>query len=111
MSVDLFFYNNSFGGKSVIPAEEFPLWIKRAEGELRIIIGEFPDDCEDVKLCICEIAELLYKNNLSAGILSENNDGYSVSYEKRNVRNQILHTAKCYLSGTGLLFRGVLNEA
>ncbi len=111
MSIDLYFYNNSFGGKALIPAEEFPLWIKRAEGELRIIAGDFPKDDENVKFCILEIAELLYKNNMADGILSENNDGYSVSYEKRNVRNQILHTAKCYLQGTGILYRGVFDEA
>lgn len=110
MSLDLFFYNEFFGGNGVIPAEEFPLWKSRAEKELLVICGGKLDDSENVKLCICEIAELLYKNSLADGVVSENNDGYSVSYEKRDVRNKILHTAKCYLSGTGLLYRGVIND-
>ena len=110
MIADFFFYNDSFGGNSLIPADDFTLWEKRAQKELLFLTNGKMSNSQEVKLCICEIAELLFKNNIQDGILSENNDGYSVSYEKRNIKNKILHTAKCYLTGTGLLYRGVFDE-
>ena len=104
------FYSRVFGDNAKITAEAFPLWIKRAEAELSgITLGksENSDDYK-VKLCLCEMAECLFENSMRCGIESENNDGYSIKYSKRDIKNLLNDIAKRYLSGTGLLYRGDL---
>lgn len=109
MIADLAFYNENFGGDSKIPASLFPLFERRAENELMFItdgkIKEKDDEC--IKICICEMAEFLYKCLESGGIKSENNDGYSVTYEERDIKRELFKIAQVNLFGTELLFRGV----
>lgn len=114
MMVDLIFYNESYGGEGKIPASLFSLWEKRAEAMLiHITDGKIKgqENLECVRFCICEIAEFLYKQENTSGIKSENNDGYSVSYQERDINNEILKIAEIYLSETDFLYRGVINEA
>ncbi len=113
MMVDLVFYNESYGGEGKIPASLFSLWEKRAEAALMHISGgkiKGQENTECVRFCICEIAEFLYGQEKLSGIRSENNDGYSVSYQDRDIKKEILRIAETYLSGTDLLYRGVGNE-
>lgn len=109
MTVDFIFYSESRGGNCKIPAELFPLWERYAERYLSHITGgkscKNADD-ERVKMCICEIAEHLYNQSMREGIASENNDGYSVSYEKGDIKRQITEIASVWLSGTDILYRG-----
>ncbi len=109
MIADLFFYSDVYGGNMRIPAEEFELWEKRAETELSQITGgrSGKSDEKSVKMCVCEIAELLYRENAREGIYSENNDGYSVRYNLGDIKKKIYLIAKTYLAGTDLLYRGV----
>lgn len=109
---NLTFYNENYGGDSKIPASLFPLWEKRAENELlRITGGKIRGKDDDaVKRCICEMAELLYEYSELCGIKSENNDGYSVSYQNRDIKAELTEIAKVYLFGTEYLYRGVDNE-
>lgn len=114
MMVDLVFYNESYGGEGKIPASLFSLWEKRAEAVLmNVTSGKIKGQeiLECVKFCICEIAEFLYKQENMSGIKSENNDGYSVSYQERDTKKEILKIAEMYLSETDFLYRGVINEA
>lgn len=110
MTVDFIFYTESYGGNCKIPAELFPLWERCAENHLSRMTGgkscKNADD-ERVKMCICEIAEFLYNQSRRDGIASENNDGYSVSYEKGDIKTQIHEIASVWLSGTDILYRGV----
>ena len=114
MMVDLVFYNESYGGEGKIPASLFSLWEKRAEAMLMYISGgkiKGQENLECVRFCICEIAEFLYLQEKTAGISSENNDGYSVNYQERDIKKEILKIAETYLGGTDFLYRGVENEA
>lgn len=108
MAADLVFYNENYGGDSKIPAASFPLWERRAEADLMHITGgkiEGKDDTR-IKLCICEMAEFLYECSKIGGIKSENNDGYSVLYQERDIKHELIKIAKAYLGETEFLYRG-----
>ena len=109
MIADLAFYNENYGGDSKIPASLFPLFERRAENELIFITGGKikgkNDEC--IKICICEMAEFLYACMENGGLKSENNDGYSVTYQERDIKQELLRIAKVNLSGTEFLYRGV----
>ena len=102
------FYSRTYKKDAKIPLESFYLWEKRAVAELNRIlaadISEAPD--ENAKMCICEVAEFLYENAGSEGVLSENNDGYSVRFEKGAKDGRICAIAGKWLVGSGLLYRG-----
>ena len=109
MIADLAFYNENYGGDSKIPASLFPLFERRAENELIYLTGgkiKGKSD-ENIKICICEMAEFLYDCVERGGMKSENNDGYSVTYQERDIKQELLQIAKVNLSETGFLFRGV----
>lgn len=102
------FYGRTYGKDAKIPLESFHLWEKRAVASLnRILCGDISKSAdENAKMCVCETAEFLYENAKSEGILSENNDGYSVRFEKGNKDSGVYAVAKKWLSGSGLLYRG-----
>lgn len=77
-------------------------------------INEDEEIPHPVKMCCCEIAELLYKAEKSDrnGITSEKVGDLSVSYESTESQGQALSqnirsAIVLWLSGTGLLYRGV----
>ena len=102
------FYSRTYANDAKIPLESFNLWEKRAVMALNRLtardITESPDD--NIKMCICETAEFLYERAKTSGIVSENNDGYSVRFEQGNVDEGIYQIAKKWLSNSGLLYRG-----
>ena len=112
MTTDLVFYNENYGGDTKIPAGSFPLWEKRATAQLMHITGGKIEGISDsrVKMCVCEMAEFLYENSKTGGIKSENNDGYSVSYQDRDIKQELIRIAETYLGNTDFLYRGVGNE-
>ena len=112
MMADQLFYNENYGGEGKIPASLFPLWEKRATAELlRITGGKIKGHkTECVRFCVCEIAEFLYENAKTSGMRSENNDGYSVTYQDRDIKKEILKIAETYLGETDFLYRGVEND-
>ena len=110
MTADLIFYIESFGGNCKIPADEFPVWERRASAELGRITSGTSNSCKDekcVKMCICEIAECLYEQSKKCGIVSESNDGYSAKYETGDTKKEVGRIAALWLSGTDMLYRGV----
>lgn len=102
------FYGRTYSGNAKIPLESFYLWEKRAAMELNRITKEdvLVSPSENAKMCICEVAEFLYENAKSDGILSENNDGYSVRFDKGERDTKICDIADRWLSKSGLLYRG-----
>ncbi len=112
MIADLFFYTEFCGGDLKVPAAEFERWERCASGELaRITCGKSnasKDEC--IKACVCEMAELLYQDMLRGEIVSENNDGYSVTYKNGDSKTELIAIAKRHLSGTDYLYRGVGND-
>ena len=119
MIATLDFYMNVYGtpdmgGAGKIPEDQFLLWESRAEAELnRIISGRLSEasPLPQTKMLVCEMAETLFVAGTRQGIVSENNDGYSVTYkneENSSLQKELYDIAKRYLSGTNLLYRGVL---
>ena len=101
------FYGRTYKESAKIPIESFNIWAKKAIGTLNYFTCRDVSQMEDfnVKMCICEVAELLYEQSKRRGIKSENNDGCSVSYDL-NCDGEAIGIIKKWLSGSGLLYRG-----
>lgn len=115
------FYKTEYliGKKAVIDEASFAFYIRQALKTLMRYapslsdISELP---ECAMLCACEIAEVIYKNDEAerkhGGISSESVGGWSQSYEStdtamQNQQKKIKGIVYKWLSGTGLLYRGV----
>ncbi len=116
------FYTNEYlCGKKAVISTAFYFYARRATQEIRRFTGsniEESDIPECVKMCCCEIAELLYNYENSGscsaaqGISSESVGDMSVSYENSEARykalsGKIKSVVYSWLTGTGLLYRGV----
>ena len=75
-----------------------------------------PDNVpEEVRLCCCEIAEMIFRQEQSSqneGVSSESVQGWSKSYESSESRRETSRRTqrdiiRKWLSGTGLLYSGV----
>lgn len=103
------------------PAVPFPVfthYAKKATAEIeRLTFGNITEVNDSrIKLCCCEVAELLYKHEKAAeehgGVTTESVGGWSKSYEGEESQRQLLSQkintcVRSWLSGTGLLFSGV----
>ena len=88
MYVDFAYYSGTYGGNAV-PEGRFPAAVLRAEAHIRALTylnGDiFAQKDERIKLAVCAAAEAVYRQEAQAaqggaGIKSETNDGYSISY-------------------------------
>lgn len=63
---------------------------------------------ELVRQAACHAAEVWETESTREGVLSENNDGYSVTYsdKRKSARAAAEDIIKIYLADTGLLYRG-----
>ena len=108
------FYTGNYGGKN-IPERDWTRVSLKAEQRLNsYTFGRLSggwDGSEFVKLiscAVCEMSELIYTDEKRAGKASENNDGYSVSYETGKSLESSLYDVACvYLGDTGLMYAGV----
>lgn len=108
------------GREAVVDTASFAFYARKATQEIKRYTGQNVNesnlpDC--VKLCCCEVAELLYSAEKAAsahnsGVTSESVGSWSVNYGSaqenaaglhRNIRAAIYR----WLSGTGLLYLGV----
>ena len=98
-------YTKSFGELARIPQSAYELMVRRAVCEINQYVSTDVAKLEaDVaNPCILEVAELLYDVLMRDGVISENTDGYSVTYGDRQV--SIYSIIKKYL--IGYLYRGV----
>lgn len=125
MYVTFEYYTTTFGG-STIPSDSFNTYERKA----RVFIDNITFDrlkkdstliTDTVKECLCEIMECNYKLDATSEekiIASETVDTHSVSYAISDIEKNIVdrsqigkvkfyNIAREYLSGTGLLYRGV----
>ena len=66
---------------------------------------------EQAKTALCEMCECAYKYEKQDGKTSENNDGYSVTFDRSRSQDETLCAiATVYLSNTGLMDLGVDEE-
>ena len=97
----------------VIPNVDRIRYLKRSSAMLKNLFCREPDIpySESLKTACCEVADLLYKTDLTANIASESNDGYSVSYKADSetaVQNKVCEIASIYLGDSGILYRGLI---
>lgn len=117
---DYDFYINKYlsGRNAAVSAANFTMLARKATQKIKIFTGSNVDESnipECVKMCCCEITELLYKEETTSqnhGVASESVQGWSKAYESTESRAQAADKAikTCvyeWLSGTGLLYRGV----
>ncbi|MDD5853248.1 MAG: hypothetical protein PUD03_04000 [Lachnospiraceae bacterium] len=122
MYVNYDFYKDTLGG--LIPEDKFAAVEAKAEAHisyLTYINGDiFAKESDRVKLAVCAAAEVIYKNMTSntagAGVKSESNDGYSVTYvteaqdgqtAEEALRKKVYEAIRLYLLPTGWLSRKV----
>ena len=117
---DCKFYTKEYlsGRKAVIDTASFDFYARKATQAVKTYTFENVDEGnipECVKMCCCEVAELLFKaDNISAsnGISSEKVGDQSISYESADSQRQALTSniksvIYSWLADTGLLYRGV----
>lgn len=122
MYVNYDFYKDTLGG--LIPGDKFAAVEAKAEAHisyLTYINGDiFAKESAAVKLAVCAAAEVIYKdmtsNTAGAGVKSESNDGYSVTYvteaqdgqtAEEALRKKVYEAIRLYLLPTGWLSRKV----
>lgn len=114
MKVKYSFYTDSYGGRR-ISIDNWERLEMKAEQRLNgFTRGRCSVDWSgktwenSAKCAVCEMAELLLTNEKTAGKASENNDGYSVSFDTtESIDSRLYKIARVYLCNTGLLYTGV----
>lgn len=116
---DITFYKQIYlcGKKAVIDNTSFEYYARNATQKIKQFTFDNVDEDnipECVKMCCCEVAELMYINsaNKQQNISSETVGDQSVSYVSNDVllktlQNNIRSAIYMWLADTGLLYRGV----
>lgn len=115
MYADFAYYSENYFGK-LIPQAEFNRSALLASAYLdQLTLGRITEVTDTVKNACCACAEIFYSDysasETSGNIESEKIGDYSITYkssESSDVRSaKLISTAKMFLSGTGLLYRGI----
>lgn len=117
---DYEFYKNEYlcGRKAVIDTASFAFYARQATQKIKQYTFDNIDENsipESVRLCCCEVAELIYTYDHSeagTGVVSASVGDESVSYESAESTGQLLSkniksAVYSWLADTGLLYRGV----
>lgn len=124
ITVDFSFYKEKYFGTLIEEEQKFRQPIMKANTYLKqnMYMNPSEEDMELVKLCLCEVAEMIYQDDVNKRehggreIQSENTDGYSVSYATEaeagkiavnSLQIKICEVIQRYLAHTGLLYLGV----
>lgn len=112
---DSTYYTDTYKG-AVIDTASFDLYARKATQKIKLhTFGRVSEDNmpEEVKMCCCELAELIYKHEKedNGNVSSEKVGEHSVSYVDKQKIEEVLR-GKCteiiqnWLAMTGLLYRG-----
>lgn len=111
VNVTYYFYLSEFccGGEATLPSGEFDKFVKRAKLRVSGLGVKFVSEYEEeIKLCICEVAEALFTEAKSSNIKAESIDGYSVTFEDgNNIKEKVKDIVVMRLGNTGILYAGV----
>lgn len=106
MEVTYSYYKDSYGGDTV-PLASWQRYYAKAEARLQRytfhrLKNKWP---EMAKNALCEMVEAMYSNDKHDNKVSENTDGYSVTYQQSNqsIDSTLYNIARTYLSGTGYM--------
>ncbi len=107
------FYFNIYncGQKGILTQESFGKYVHRALSELRAYcrLSETElSSCDEVRLCVCEVADIIFCAENTDFVKSETIDGYSVTFgSKGDKTEKIRRCILTRLKDTGLLYAGV----
>lgn len=117
------FYTQSYlCGKEAVITTAFDFYSRKASTVIRTFTGNNIDENENnipecVRMCCCELAEMLFRyekllNGNTTGMTSQHIGDLSVNYEssenlRKSQSDEIRQIIYRWLSGTGLLYRGV----
>lgn len=113
---DFTFYKNDFKGTLIGDETSFDRMAVEASFLLNeITLGRIREPVEKVKMAMCAVAEITHKEytqNNEDQVASESVGPHSVSYIKKTksaeeYAKEKTKAAKTYLSGTGLMYRGI----
>lgn len=115
------FYKEEYlAGREAVITAAFPYYAREASQRIRQYAGQNIDEDnipECVKMCCCELAEQVFTYTAalaeSSGVSSESVQGWSVNYRtpeelKAQLDGSVRDCVYKWLSGTGLLFSGVM---
>ena len=105
MNVTYDYYQDVYGG-SIIPVNRWKaLELKMSARLNRYTFDRMQGEWMDsTKLALCEMCECAFKYDQRDGKTSENNDGYSVSYDMNKSLDSMLYgIAETYLVNTGFM--------
>lgn len=97
----------AIAGGEPVPEEEFDFYAKKAEKLIGLYTFGRSRDSEDeaVRYAQAELVRYLYEERVRRGILSEANDGLSVSYDtEENGAREIIRQ---WLGENGMMYPGV----
>lgn len=123
MYTDYAYYLSTFGGSDITSDLEFTVLERKAALHIdritynRLHMGQSVTDA--VKMAVCAVADTIKQYSstaqaaiTAAGLKSENNDGYSVSYQDSEtaqaaIESAMTESARDWLIYTGLMDRSV----
>lgn len=109
LHVDYKFYADTYGGLLIKEFSFKPLAAKVEARLDRYTFGRLGESWPiEAKTAVCEMMECLYNHEKQDGKISENNDGYSVTFDSsKNIDSTMYKIAEIYLANTGLMDLGV----
>ena len=113
MIADYEYYSKQYGGTKIAEADFLRL-SNRAAAYVCYLTFDRALSCnlDCVKDAVCAVAEEYAAEEARGGIQSENNDGYSVTYEggAKSAEEKRYAIVRENLAHTGLMYRGVYND-
>lgn len=105
MAVEYEFYIERYGG-SVVPESSWKKMEIKASARLQKYTFNRLEEqwSDDAKFALCEMVEYMSEYSERSGKVSENNDGYSVSYNiSETLDGELYKIAENYLLHSGLM--------
>lgn len=102
------YYLDVYGGTK-IPPQRLDKYLMNAKYVVRHYAPNAPKEPdEDLKLCICAVAdELFQQDKIDKNLQSENNDGFSQTFKsKKELDSNVYSIIEFYLSSTGYMYVG-----
>ncbi|MBQ7793233.1 MAG: hypothetical protein IJ366_01815 [Clostridia bacterium] len=103
---DFEFYCDEYGGTEIEEQEEFDRLAKKARLFISRVTYSEPDfEDDDVRSCLCALAEIYADSSNSAKLVREKIDDFEAEYDREGTEEILMHTVRLYLPPV-LLYRG-----
>lgn len=103
------YYSLVYGGEKIESEKLFGRFARKASGYLDALCGcRIPKDVpEEVEDACCALCDIYFDEEQRAHVISENTDGYVVTYREESASERAYRAAAEYLYPTGLLYSGM----